>query len=66
MVSSRMKPTQKQVIKARAAAGHTWAQAAATVYVTVSTWARYEAMGKTHSPMSQGLWELYLIKTGQK
>lgn len=54
-------PTQEQITSARAAAGHSQSSAADAVGVKLRAWQYYEA-GRE---MPAGLWELYLLKTGQ-
>lgn len=58
---ARPSPTDFEVQAARIAAGHTQAAAAATVFVTLSAWQRWE-QGERRMP--PGLRELYSLKTG--
>lgn len=56
-------PDPSEIRAARAAAGHSQAAAAAVVYVARITWQCWELGTRAMPP---GLFELYLIKTGQK
>ena len=64
-------PTPTQIKEARATAGHTQQQAAETIGVTGpnawGTWKRWEAGPDAQSgrAMQPGLFELYVLKTGQ-
>jgi len=54
-------PTPQQIKAARTDAGHTQAQAAATVHAgSYRSWQDWEAGRR---PMPLAAWELYLIKT---
>lgn len=55
-------PTAHQVRAARAAAGHTAAQAAALIYMEARAWRYYEAGTREMHP---AIWELYRIKCAQ-
>ena len=58
-----MKNPEPHVIRsARAASGLTQAEAAQMVFVSLVTWARWEA---GTCPMPRGLFDLFLIKTNQ-
>jgi len=57
-------PTPEQVLKAREKAGLTQAQAADLVHAsTTQRWTEWES-GKHR--MSVAMWELFLLKTGQR
>lgn len=57
-------PAPEQIKAARKAAGHTQKQAAETVRATsYRTWQDWETGRREMHP---GLWELYIIKTGQQ
>ena len=64
-------PTPSQIQQARAMAGHTQQEAAETIGITGKnawgTWKRWEAGADAASgrAMQPGLFELYLLKTGQ-
>lgn len=55
-------PKPSAIRSARAASGLTQTKAARTVFVTLVTWARWEA---GTCPMPPGLFDLFLIKTNQ-
>lgn len=58
-----MKNPEPHVIRsARAASGLTQAEAAQMVFVSLVTWARWEA---GTCPMPRGLFDLFMIKTDQ-
>lgn len=61
-------PTPAQVRAAREAAGLTQTEAAAKIHGTLRSWQNYEAAGDApeHRRMHPGLFELFLIKTGQR
>lgn len=56
-------PSPQQIRKARKEAGHSQTAAAALVYRSRRIWTEWEA---GRAEMDPGLWELYLIKTGQQ
>jgi DNA (cytosine-5)-methyltransferase 1 len=58
-------PSATNVFAARAAAGMTQTEAAAVVHAALRAWQAWEAQGKNRRQMPAGLWELYLLKTGQ-
>lgn len=59
-------PTPQQVLAARQAAGHTQAQAAATVGLSGGIrWAEYERGGQTGRNIDSARWALYLLLTDQ-
>lgn len=59
-------PTSNEVRAAREKAGLTQAQSAAKVRSTTKTWDRWESQSeKQQREMHPGLFELFLIKTGQ-
>ncbi len=60
-------PTPKEVREARARANDTKPAAAARIRARLRSWENYEtdAGMDNHRPMPPGLFELYLIKTGQ-
>lgn len=60
-------PKPAEIIAARESAKHTQTEAAAVVYVNLRTWQAWESEAKSDNDrrMPPGLWELYLIKTGQ-
>lgn len=64
---SMKQPTADQIQQARQAAGHTQAQAGATVHTDGRTWRRWELGPGYDSGRAIPLasWELYLLKTGQ-
>lgn len=55
-------PKPSAIRSARAASGMTQTEAAGTVFVSLVTWARWEA---GTCPMPPGLFDLFLIKTNQ-
>lgn len=55
-----MNPSAAEIRAARQAAGQHQGEAAATVYVGLRTWNRWEA---GDAAMHPAIWELYLIKT---
>lgn len=55
-------PTPAEVTKARENAKLTQTEAAAVIRGTLRAWQNYEGGQRTMHP---GLWELFLIKTGQ-
>lgn len=59
-------PSPAEVKAARSAAGQTIWLAAETVMVTTNAWERWESEGESSRAMLPGLFELYLIKTGQR
>jgi len=63
--SSSANPTPAQVIAAREAAGLTQSQAAEKIGGTLRAWQAYEDAGENGRRMHPGLFELFLIKTGQ-
>ncbi len=58
-----MNPTPTEIRAARAATGHSQEVAGAVVYVERITWQTWERGTRSMPP---GLFELYLLKTGQK
>jgi hypothetical protein len=60
-------PTPQDVRDARAAAGHSQSLAAAIIHGTLRAWQGWEAdeSAPDHRRMHPGLFELYMIKTGQ-
>lgn len=58
-------PTPAEVRAAREKAGMTLDQAAATIYSTLRAWQNWESEGEENRRMHPGLFELFLIKTGQ-
>lgn len=56
-------PDPKEIIRARINAGMTQQQAGGKVFSGLRTWQQWEAGDRRMHP---GLWELFLIKTGQK
>lgn len=56
------RPTPAQVVSAREGAGLTQTQAAQLIYSTLRTWQSWE-LGERKMP--PGLFELFIIKTGQ-
>ena len=56
-------PTPEEIRKARKAAGMTQEEAAEIIYIKMNSWMRYET---SKSNMHPGLFELFLLKTGQK
>ena len=60
-------PTSEEVRAARQAAGLTQSEAAVKIRGTLRSWQRYEGVSGTpdHRRMHPGLFELFLIKTGQ-
>lgn len=58
---SMQTPTPDQVIAARKAAGHSQTAAGQTIGVSLRTWQYYES----DREMLAGLYELYLLRTGQ-
>lgn len=60
-------PTPEQIRTAREKAGHSTAEAGATVHTDGRTWRRWE-LGPGYDSgraMPLAAWELYLLKTGQ-
>jgi len=55
-------PTPQQIIAARHAVNKTQSQCAAIVHTTLRAWQMWEAGDRK---MPTGLWELFLLKTGQ-
>ncbi len=55
-------PTPEEVRAARSAAGMTQTEAAETVHMSMRAWQQWEGGERT---MPQGLFELFMIKTGQ-
>lgn len=55
-------PDPELIRSARAASGLTQTEAAQTVFVSLVTWARWEA---GTCPMPRGLFDLFMIKTNQ-
>jgi DNA-binding transcriptional regulator YiaG len=55
-------PTPVQIATARERAGQTQEQAALVIYSTTRSWQKWE---QAASRMHPGLFELYLLKTGQ-
>jgi putative transcriptional regulator len=58
----KMPPDAWRIAKARERAGHSQSQAARVIYVSVQAWQKWE---QAVNRMPPGLFELYLIKTGQ-
>jgi hypothetical protein len=59
-------PSTDQILAARQAAGHTQAQAAATVGLSGGIrWAEYERGGPTGRRIDSARWALYLLLTDQ-
>lgn len=58
-------PRAADVIAARGAANITQSEAAAKVRGTLRAWQAYEDAGENGRRMHPGLFELFLIKTGQ-
>lgn len=56
-------PTPDEIRTARKKSGLTQEQAGKLVYVTMTSWMRYETAKSNIHP---GLFELFLIKTGQR
>ena len=65
--SAASSPSPAQVRAAREAAGITQSEAAAKIHGTLRAWQNYEADEgmPEHRRMHPGLFELFLIKTGQ-
>lgn len=65
--SSKQSPLPEEVRRAREVSGLTQKQAGAVIYGTEKGWQNYEAkLGTGESrPMHPGLFELFLLKTGQ-
>lgn len=62
-------PTPAEVEAARKAAGLTESQAAAVIHASPRAWVGFETSatdGDLHRRMHPGLFELFLLKTGQK
>lgn len=59
-------PRPADVLAARNAAGLTQPAAAAVVHSTARAWAAWESQTKNKRQMPTGLFELFLIKTGQQ
>lgn len=57
-----MTPTPEQIRAARAASGLSRAAAAGLIYASLSSWEAWESGTRSMHP---GLFELFLIKTGQ-
>ena len=55
-------PTPAEVVRAREAAKLTQTEAAAVIRGSLRAWQNYEGGERSMHP---GLWELFLIKTGQ-
>ena len=58
-------PTPEEIKAARAEAGLTQTQAGEVVHSSLKAWQQWEAGGASGRRMHPGLWELFLIKTGQ-
>lgn len=58
-------PKVAEIVAAREAAGLTQSEAAAKVRGTLRAWQAYEDAGSNGRRMHPGLFELFLIKTGQ-
>lgn len=62
-------PTPEEIRSAREKAGHTQTEAARLIYSTLRSWQEWETEPRADSAagrrMHPGLFELYLIKTGQ-
>lgn len=64
--SAKSNPTPTEVRAARAAARHDQKQAADLIYSTATTWIDWEDDASDRRRMHPALFELYLLKTGQK
>ncbi len=65
LLASLPDPTPDALRAARAAAGHSQAQAARIVGMHVTSWARCEQDNAASKPLGRASWALYLLAAGQ-